>query len=122
MQLAKSFVRRKRKINSARISDASSAVKSEFNFEDADNPRSFSDTQKFLGYITEESKENCANTQENQSVVDGEIQFNMDVNNQFQQLPRTAPAQIEIPRKAKLFRVLMERKLGIDWEHEERSS
>lgn len=24
---------------------------------------------------------------------------------------------MEIPRKAKLFRVVMERKLGIDWEH-----
>jgi hypothetical protein len=33
-----------------------------------------------------------------------------------------APAQIEIPRKAKLFRVLMERKLGIDWEHTVKSS
>jgi hypothetical protein len=29
----------------------------------------------------------------------------------------TTPAQITIPRKASLFRVLMERKLGIDWEH-----
>ena len=27
------------------------------------------------------------------------------------------PAQVEIPRKASLFRVIMERKLGIDWEH-----
>ncbi len=27
------------------------------------------------------------------------------------------PMLVEIPRQAKLFRVLMERKLGIDWEH-----
>lgn len=27
------------------------------------------------------------------------------------------PTFVEIPRKAKLFRVLMERELGIDWEH-----
>jgi len=27
------------------------------------------------------------------------------------------PAQVTIPRKASLFRVVMERKLGIDWEH-----
>ena len=29
----------------------------------------------------------------------------------------TPPVFIEMPRKAKLFRVLMERELGIDWEH-----
>jgi hypothetical protein len=28
-----------------------------------------------------------------------------------------SPLYVEIPRKAKLFRVIMERKLGIDWEH-----
>ena len=27
------------------------------------------------------------------------------------------PAHVSIPRKASLFRVVMERKLGIDWEH-----
>jgi len=29
----------------------------------------------------------------------------------------TTPAHVSIPRKASFFRVLMERKLGIDWEH-----
>lgn len=118
MQLAKSFVRRKRKINSARISVASSSAKSEFNFKERDNFRSFSDTQRLLGYITEESKDSSQNA--DSSVADGELQLNIDVNHQVQ--PRTAPAQVEIPRKAKLFRVLMERKLGIDWEHDEISS
>jgi len=28
------------------------------------------------------------------------------------------PAQVTIPRKASIFRVVMERKLGIDWEHD----
>jgi hypothetical protein len=28
------------------------------------------------------------------------------------------PMYVEIPRSAKLFRVLLERKLGIDWEHD----
>ena len=28
--------------------------------------------------------------------------------------------EVEIPRKITLFRVLMERKLGIDWEHSEK--
>ncbi len=28
-----------------------------------------------------------------------------------------APTHVNIPRKAKLFRVLMDRKLGISWEH-----
>lgn len=32
------------------------------------------------------------------------------------------PAFIEIPRNAKLFRVVVDRKLGIDWEHSVRSS
>jgi len=36
--------------------------------------------------------------------------------------PMVAPSFIQIPRKAKLFRVLMEKKLGIDWEHEHDSS
>ena len=27
------------------------------------------------------------------------------------------PAEVHIPRKVTLFRVVMERKLGIDWEH-----
>ena len=31
------------------------------------------------------------------------------------------PAHVSIPRKASLFRVLMERKLGIDWEHTQHS-
>ena len=31
------------------------------------------------------------------------------------------PAQVTIPRKASLFRVVMERKLGIDWEHSQES-
>lgn len=32
------------------------------------------------------------------------------------------PAFVEMPRKAKLFRVVVERKLGIDWEHTVKSS
>jgi hypothetical protein len=31
------------------------------------------------------------------------------------------PAYVSIPRKASLFRVVMERKLGIDWEHTQNS-
>ncbi len=32
------------------------------------------------------------------------------------------PALVEMPRKAKLFRVVVDRKLGIDWEHTVKSS
>lgn len=31
--------------------------------------------------------------------------------------PIVGPTHVEIPRKAILFRVLMDRKLGFDWEH-----
>ena len=33
--------------------------------------------------------------------------------------PLTVPDAVEIPRKVTLFRVVMERKLGLDWEHSE---
>ena len=32
------------------------------------------------------------------------------------------PAEVIIPRKITLFRVMMERRLGIDWEHSDHSS
>jgi hypothetical protein len=40
-------------------------------------------------------------------VEDGEVEVKRIV----------GPALVEIPRKITLFRVLMERKLGWDWEH-----
>ncbi len=50
-------------------------------------------------------------SQEAESVKDVEAVLEMDNN------LSVTPAHVSIPRKASLFRVVMERKLGIDWEH-----
>jgi|LauGreDrversion4_2_1035121.scaffolds.fasta_scaffold344609_1 hypothetical protein len=55
-------------------------------------------------------------SQEAESVKDVEAVLEMDNN------LSVTPAHVSIPRKASLFRVVMERKLGIDWEHTQRSS
>ena len=46
------------------------------------------------------------------SVTQGEKEFKL-INN---------PVHVEIPRHSKLFRVLIEREIGIDWEHSHNSS
>lgn len=43
------------------------------------------------------------------------IKLNTD---RMQWAPVTEPESVEMPRKITNFRVVMERRLGIDWEHE----
>jgi len=53
---------------------------------------------------------------EGESVRESEVLQSNEIGN------LTAPSFVNIPRKAKLFRVLMDRKLGISWEHGDESS
>jgi hypothetical protein len=52
---------------------------------------------------------------EGESVRESEVVQSMELGNLI------APSFVNIPRKAKLFRVLMDRKLGISWEHGDES-